>query len=346
MFDELTSVQWLLIVAFIVGGIVAVEVLLRIIAVAIRWILRKVHIEPNPALAKAVARSIALGVVTEVINLLLPFMELKKQWLANVELWLNTLAVVFLIIAAYRLVDLVCHRIVVYTLRHRTHARDAAKTLAPLVASAFKAVIVIIGITVSLGMLGVNVAALLTGLSIGGAAIALASQDTIRNLIGSVTILADQPFVVGDWIVTQGADGIVEEIGFRSTRIRTLADSVVSLPNGRLADLTVENLGIRNYRRFRSQIMIEHATPHALVKQFIGGIEEAIIRHPLTVKSKERVTVALTEITAVGFLVTVVMFVEAQKITNENAFRGEMNLLFIEIASQLGVTWARVGDPG
>jgi MscS family membrane protein len=165
---------------------------------------------------------------------------------------LDTSAIIFVTIAVYQFVELMCTRMVSYVMRHNEHGRDIAATIAPLIASTAKFFVSVLGISFALSALGVNIAAIITGLSIGGAALALASQDTIKNLFGSLVILSERPFVVGDWITAQGIEGIVEEIGFRSTRIRTFADTVMFVSNAKMADAMIENMDMRNLRRFKS----------------------------------------------------------------------------------------------
>lgn len=90
---------------------------------------------------------------------------------------------------------------------------------------------------------------LIAGLGIGGLAIALAAKDTAANLFGSAMIFMDRPFKIGDHILLDNKEGIVEEIGFRSTRIRTWEDSIVSIPNSVVANADIENMGVRRWRR-------------------------------------------------------------------------------------------------
>src|SRR5690606_13885254 len=93
-----------------------------------------------------------------------------------------------------------------------------------------------------------NVGALIAGLGIGGLAVALAAQDTLCNLFGGIMVLADRPFQVGDWIVIGDVEGTVEKVGFRSMRVRTFKSSLVTIPNARVTDTNIDNMGLRQYR--------------------------------------------------------------------------------------------------
>ncbi|MCS6969448.1 MAG: mechanosensitive ion channel family protein, partial [Planctomycetes bacterium] len=119
--------------------------------------------------------------------------------------------------------------------------------------------------------MGFNVAGLIAGLGIGGLAVALAAKDTLANLLGSVMIMIDRPFRMGDYIVARGVEGTVEKIGFRSTRIRTLANSLVSIPNAELALANIDNLGMREYRRIRETYNLVFGTPTDRIIAFCSG---------------------------------------------------------------------------
>lgn len=340
----LTSLQWMILAALVVGGSIVASLLRRLIGAVAKWLLKRVHVDADAGLVKAVARGLALSIVAETGKLLLPLVGLEAQTAAKISTWVDALAITFLVIAVYRFVDLVCLRIMDHVLRHRENGRGAATTLAPLIASALKVIVIAIGITLVLGFLGVNVAAILTGLSIGGVALALAAQDTIKNLFGSVMIVADQPFAVGDWIIVQGAEGIVEEIGFRSTRIRTFADSLVSIPNGRMADMTIDNLELRKLRRYRTLVVIEQTTTVEQTQAFVDAVRSMAMSHPLTVKEPGKISVALAELSPAGLTITVTIFADASTLPDEALFKHEINIGILTAADALGVRLARQGE--
>ena len=141
----------------------------------------------------------------------------------------------------------------------------AAKNLLTLGNQITKYTIYTISFLVILDTLGANITAVVASLGIGGAALAFASKDTIANFFGSVSLIVDRPFIVGDWITAAGVEGVVEFIGFRSTRIRTFPRTVVSIPNSVLANATVENWSKRNKRRYSATLgMTYSATPEQM----------------------------------------------------------------------------------
>lgn len=120
---------------------------------------------------------------------------------------------------------------------------------------------------------------LLAGLGIGGLAVALAAQDTLKNLFGSFMIMMDKPFKVGDRVIAEGFDGYVEEIGFRSTRLRTFPGHLVSVPNEKMAGVSIENVGRRPSIRRYTNITITYDTPVEKVERAVSIIKEILKDH-------------------------------------------------------------------
>ncbi|WP_413580849.1 mechanosensitive ion channel family protein [Bdellovibrio sp. HCB288] len=148
--------------------------------------------------------------------------------------------------------------------------------LVPFATKAIKFLVVILGFLMILQSFGLNVMSLMAGLGLGGLALALAAQDTAANLFGSITILFDTPFQVGDWVKVKDMEGTVEEVGFRSTRIRTFYNSVITVPNAMMAKETIDNMGVRPFRRVRQIIGIAYETPPEKIKEFCDRVRYCI----------------------------------------------------------------------
>lgn len=129
--------------------------------------------------------------------------------------------------------------------------------------------------------MGMDVASLIAGLGIGGLAFALAAKDTLANLFGSIMIMIDRPFRVGDFIVAKGSEGTVEEIGFRCTRIRTPGNSLITMPNSELVMANIDNLGMREARRVRETYGLVYGTPPERVDAFCAGVRAILAANPL-----------------------------------------------------------------
>lgn len=161
-------------------------------------------------------------------------------------------------------------------------SHPGVQTLASVGARAGKIAVGAIGVVAILSQLGYPVASLITGLGIGGVVIALAAQKTVENLFGSVSILADQPFRVGDQIKVDGIEGRVETIGLRSTRIRTADRTLVILPNGKLADMRIESFAPRDRFRFVAKLPIAKSATPGTLKKITTQIGKLLDEHPKT----------------------------------------------------------------
>jgi MscS family membrane protein len=208
----------------------------------------------------------------------------------------------------------------------------------PLIRKAVKVVIVIVGTLFILQNLDFQITALLAGLSIGGLAFALAAQDTIKNLFGSILIFADKPFKVGDWISFNGFDGMVEEVGVRSTRVRTFYNSLIYIPNGRLSDMPVDNYGEREYRRFFTHISITYDTPPELIEAFVEGLKEIVNTHPKT--RKDFYEVHMNEFGPSSLNIMFYIFFKVNSWSAELQARHEVIMSAIKLSRKLGVRFA------
>ena len=115
-------------------------------------------------------------------------------------------------------------------------------------------------------------------------AVALAAKETLSNFFGGFTVIVDKPFRVGDWIVCNEVEGTVEDIGFRSTKVKTFYDSLLTIPNSVIADSIIDNLGKRKARRARMTLDITYDTPPEKVEAFVEGIKNIIQSNTFTRK--------------------------------------------------------------
>lgn len=155
--------------------------------------------------------------------------------------------------------------------------------LVPFFKDFSKVLVVIFAFLVMLGsVFDVNVTGLVAGLGVGGLAIAFAAKESLENLLASFTIFLDQPFMVGDLVQVGELIGVVEKIGFRSTRIRTLEKSFVTLPNKHMIDKPLDNLTLRTFRRAKFDITLTYSTTSAQIRAITRDIQEYIDQHPRT----------------------------------------------------------------
>ena len=173
-----------------------------------------------------------------------------------------------------------------YWKARRSAAQEADKTfnelLIPLISKSLKIFIAIMAVLVTLDNLGFNIGTLLAGVSISGLALGLAAQDTVGNLFGAAAVFVDKPFKIGDRVQLNGVDGVVEEIGLRSTRIRNLDGHLITVPNKTMGNSTITNITRRPNIKTVMNIGITYDTPTAKVEEASRILNEVYKGHEMT----------------------------------------------------------------
>ena len=183
------------------------------------------------------------------------------------------------IAVAWTLVRLVDLSVYWWVQRVQEGEESATMILLRPVRKILTVLIILIAALVWLSNIGFNVSALLTGLGVGGIAVALAAQDTLKNFFASIMILLDKPYRIGQRIVVKGHDGVVEEIGLRSTKLRLLTGHLTSVPNDQMANLDIENIGRRPHIRRLTNITITYDTPPEKIEKAINIIQQLLDNH-------------------------------------------------------------------
>jgi len=217
-------------------------------------------------------------------------------------------------------------------------AGGAARSILPLGTRVAKVAIVAIGVVAVLSTLGFPVAGVLGGLGIGALAFALAAQKTVENLFGAFSIGADQIFREGDSIKIDDVAGTVERVGLRSTRIRTIDRTVVTLPNGKLADSRIESFAMRDRIRLNMVLGLVYETTGAQMQTVLDGLERVLREHPRIMK--DNITVRFTDFGASALDVQVQTWVQT---TDWNEFlldRQGILLQFMAVVEHAGSGFA------
>lgn len=289
----------------------------------------------QPSILYAILQSVILLVVFYSMTLFVPVFQFPISIGKYLVLLSKALVPVFVTVLLYFMVDVLSQ---VLERKAEQTVSNLDDQLVPLFRKSLKAFVIIIGGVFVLQSLQFNVTALLAGISIGGLALALAAQDMLKNFFGSIMIFVDRPFQIGDWIISDKIDGSVEEVGFRSTRVRTFADSVVSVPNGKLADAAVDNFGHRRMRRYKTVLSVTYSTPPKLIEEFVEGLKNIIDTHPKTVKGNYHVY--LTDFSSSSLDILFYVFFNSKDWANELKTKHEINLSILELAEELGVNFA------
>ncbi len=284
---------------------------------------------------KDAAKPSSILIVCQLFIYLLPSLELPltfNVWFLAFMKVFVPLNVVYILLKLVNLIAFVFSKIAEKT------ESTVDDHLVPFFRKALKGIVAILGIFYILQLFEINITPLIAGASIGGLALALAAQDTIKNIFGSFTIFTDQPFNIGDWIVFDGGEGTVEEVGVRSTRIRTFANSLIAIPNGRLGDMTINNMGKRNIRRFSTNIAITYDTPADLIQAFTEGLRRIVDEHPDT--TKENYHIYLNSFGDSSLNILFYIFFNVKDWGNELRARHEIIIEIIKLAENLNIRFA------
>ena len=301
----------------------------------IRSLMRRLRITWGDELLATVGNPAGALVATLIVIGLWPILRLPVQLNKIVLAGLRGVVALAIVWILYRVVDLFTSWL---TQKAEASESKLDDQLVPLIQRALKIFVVCIGVVFVLQSLDYDVAGLLAGLGIGGLAFALAAKDTIANIFGSATIFASSPFQIGDAIKVGGVEGVVESVGFRSTRIRTYNSSVVTIPNAKIADSVVDNVGARQFRRFRTTLGLTYDTTPDQMQAFVEGVRGIIKASPGS--RKDYYEVHFVEFGESSLNVLVHMFFEVGSWTEELSAKHNMLLEIMRLAEDLGVGFA------
>lgn len=207
--------------------------------------------------------------------------------------------------------------------------------LIPLLIKSLRILVVTLGILFILDNFGYNITSLIAGLGIGGLAFALAAQNTVSNLFGSITIFSDKPFQLGDWISVGDIEGTVEDVGFRTTRVRRFDQALVTVPNSQFINTGIINYSAMKKRRINFYLGITYGTSVSKVKEVVAGIKNIIDEDKKFDHSFYMVK--FTEFGAYSLNIFIYCFTKTTDWAESLAIREEFNLKIMQLLEELGV---------
>jgi MscS family membrane protein len=328
--------QWIGLLGLVVMG-VALERPLRFV---LQRLARKVagneHVVINESALTGFVRPFGVMVVWWVFVSLLPLLDIENQAVDSALGLLGSVVLsVAAITAAWRSVDLVCDSL------HSRAGQTQNKfddMLVPLLRRILKIFVVLAGVAYIASKGTEDLWKLVAGVSVGGAVLAFAFKDSLENVFGTFTVLLDKPFQLGDWITVQEVDGTVEGVGFRSTRVRTFYNSIITVPNRHFISAKVDNWGARRYRRIKTTLGLSYSTPPEKVEAFCEGVREVIRQHPYT--RKDYYHVYFVDFGDSALEVLLYAFVETPDWAMELREKHRLMADILRVAHELGVEFA------
>jgi MscS family membrane protein len=240
--------------------------------------------------------------------------------------------------SALRLIDL---GMVLYAGSARLHdRRSLSDMIVPTAANGMKLAVLVVAASSQVYLLGSRetLTQLLAGLGLVGLAASLAAQDTLKNFFGTLLLIGEHPFRIGEHVAVQGVEGIVESVGFRSTRLRTFEDSLLTIPNSVMAAALIDNRGARACRRFRCTVSLAHGTPVDKVVAMRDGLRAFASRHPRF--RPDKIEVHIDNLGASSIDLFVQVYFGVANFTEEMACRDEFSREILGLAERLGVELA------
>ncbi|MCQ6276812.1 mechanosensitive ion channel family protein [Bacillus sp. V3B] len=210
--------------------------------------------------------------------------------------------------------------------------------LLPFLSKVLRVVIVAIAISVIAQEFGYNVSSLVAGLGIGGLAVSLAAKDALANLFGGFVIITEKPFSIGEWIKTSAVEGTVEEITFRSTRIRTFADAIVTVPNATLANDSITNWSKMGKRQITFNLKVTYDTPRDKLENVVREIKDKVKNHPGI--HPETIFVTFDQYQENGYGIFLYFFTNTTAWGEFLSIKEEINFKIVDILEQEGVSLA------
>lgn len=329
--------QWLGIVGMIVSLFLFYWVIFWALLPLIKRIFRRIDFyQPGHASPlKSMDRYLTLWLMAQLAIKLIPILFLPatlNEWLIH---GLRITSWVLLLFTFLRLLDLIF-----LFLKGRASLTETTtdEQILPILRKMAQIVVVIMVLIPILRLMEVNLTALIAGLSIGGLALALAAQDTVKNLISTAMIFVDHPYQLGDYIIAAGVEGTVVEIGFRSTRIMMIDSSIITIPNTNIINDEITNLGVREFRLIQFMVGVIYSTPPEKIMAFIEGLRKMSSAHPLT--QDERTFVYLHELNSSSIDIRFRAAITADDLRIEYIIREELVLGIIELAHALDISFA------
>jgi MscS family membrane protein len=234
-----------------------------------------------------------------------------------------------------RVVDLISDRVIA---RLNPRERTVSYSVAPLLVRFVKICIFCFAVLFVLTAWGYNTTTILAGVGVGGLAVALAAQKTIENLFGGIALISDRAVLVGDFCQFGGQVGTVEDIGLRSTRIRTLDRTLVTIPNSQFSTMTLENYSKRDRMWFHPALHLHRDTTAAQIREMMTAIERVLISEPMV--DPTDVPVRFTKITTESYVVEIFAYILTADFNEFLKAQSHLLLQIMEAATRLGVVFA------
>jgi MscS family membrane protein len=334
LFAQLTSAAtapWTITVAAVVLAFALGRLIVRLARPLLARMAGRTSHEWDDRLVRMMASPLSLVLALQALRIAAQWLPLDARGVATLAGAVAIVTTLSVLWTAFRGIDLARS-----VLERRSWAidRPSSRSLLSIGARFAKVTVLVIAGIVALAQLGVSVASLVAGLGIGGLAVALGAQKTLENLFGALSIGVDQPMREGDFVKIYDFVGTVERIGLRSTRIRTLDRTVITVPNGELANQRIESFTVRDRLRLAMTIGLVYATTSQQMRAILAELEAILRRHPKV--GQDSIVVRFKQLGASSLDIELVALFETTDWNEFQLIRQDLLLAFMAAVEQHG----------
>ena len=319
----------------VIGAFLLGRIIVRLARPVLSGLAGRTSAEWDDRLVDLMASPLSLVLALQALRAAFPWLPLDARATAMLGTAISIVTTLSVLWTAFRGIDLARS-----VLERRAWAVDRPSSRSVLAISArlVKVAVLVIGGIVALAQLGVSVASLVAGLGIGGLAVALGAQKTLENLFGTLSIGVDQPMREGDTVKVYDFVATVERIGLRSTRLRTLDRTVVTIPNGELANHRIESFAVRDRLRFAPTLGLVYHTTSQQLRAILAELEAILRRAPKV--AQDTVVVRFKELAASALHIEVGAMFDTADWNEFLLIRQELLLAFMAAVEQHGSSFA------
>jgi MscS family membrane protein len=322
-------------IGLVLAGLLAGRLLVAVVKPTLSWLAQRSQWTWDDMLVRALATPLAMLLGLQLLRAVVPSLDLKLRSITVVQSATSVLTTATVIWAAFRCVDLL---IAVVSARPWVAERPSTRSLIAITGRLLKVLLVALSIMALLAYMGVSVTSLIAGLGIGGLALALSAQKTVENLFGTLSIGVDQPLREGDFVRVTEHLGTVEAIGLRSTRIRTLDRTLVTIPNGQLADQRIESYTARDRMRLACDLGLVYGTTVAQMRAVLRDLEAVLTAHPHI--WPDSIVVRFKAFGASSLDIEIMAWFQTSVWAEFQAMRQDVLLQFMEVVERHGTAFA------
>ncbi|MCB2295512.1 mechanosensitive ion channel family protein [Clostridium algoriphilum] len=243
-----------------------------------------------------------------------------------------------IILISWGLYNLTGESSLLFERMHKAYDVKVDKILFPFISKTLKLILLALVITIIAEKWGYNIQGFVTGLGLGGLAFALAAKDAAANIIAGISIIVDKPFTIGDWINSDILEGTIENISFRTTKIRTIDEALIIVPNSKLTTEAVTNYSRRGKRRVSLNLELNYRTSREKLESCVANIKNMLENHPQV--NKEGILVRFDKFSASSLDILICCFADTPDFDEYFKVKENINFEIVDILHQEGISMA------